>query len=88
MGIKQDRSNRAVFKLIIDEKDKPCVDCKKKYPYYVMQFDHIGTDKTGNVGKIARTSGIAAVKAEIAKCEVVCANCHAERSWQRLNMPD
>lgn len=21
-------------------KDKPCVDCGIKYPYYVMQFDH------------------------------------------------
>ena len=26
---------------IIEEKKKPCVDCKKSFPYYVMDFDHI-----------------------------------------------
>jgi hypothetical protein len=27
-------------------KDKPCVDCRKSYPYYVMDFDHRpGTEK-------------------------------------------
>lgn len=64
-------------------KDKPCVDCGEKYPFYVMQFDHMGTDKVANVSKIVHHNSWQAVVDEIAKCELVCANCHAERSWQR-----
>lgn len=63
----------------------PCTDCDKFYPYYVMQFDHIGSDKVANVGKLVRAAGWKTVLEEIAKCELVCANCHAERSWKRLN---
>lgn len=62
-------------------KDRPCADCGRKYPGYVMQFDHI-RDKKFCVacygGKSVKT-----VLAEIAKCEVVCANCHAERTHQK-----
>ncbi|OZE35613.1 hypothetical protein CH259_16425 [Rhodococcus sp. 05-2254-4] len=53
-----------------------------QYPYYVMQFDHLG-DKHFNIGQMGPTSGRARLVAEIAKCEVVCANCHAERTFRR-----
>lgn len=66
-------------------KEKPCTDCGKEYPYYVMQFDHIGTDKVADVKTLVRSAGIKRVLEEIAKCELVCANCHAERTWQRQN---
>ena len=63
------------------QKEKPCLDCGTQYPYYVMQFDHReGTNKSF---KIARSKlGFKKLEAEIAKCDVVCANCHAERTWQ------
>lgn len=48
-----------------------------------MQFDHIGTDKVGNVGRLKCSNGMEAVLAEIAKCELVCANCHSVRSLKR-----
>lgn len=64
-------------------KDKPCADCKIKYPYYVMQFDHLGEElKTAGIAQL-RT--IAAIDIEVKKCEVVCANCHAERTQKRLD---
>lgn len=64
-------------------KDQPCVDCGVQYPYYVMQFDHRGEEpKRFALGRASARSW-AACLAEIAKCDVVCANCHAERTHQR-----
>ena len=56
-----------------------------KYPFYVMHFDHIGAeDKEGDVGYLVRVPvSEKKLRAEIAKCEVVCANCHAERTYTR-----
>ena len=66
-------------------KDRPCADCDVQYPYYVMQFDHLpGEVKTFDIGAFgSRWVSITALRREIAKCEVVCANCHAERTHQR-----
>lgn len=79
-------SERTMARVLREAKDTPCKDCEQKYPYYVMQFDHIGTDKVANVGKLARSASLETVLAEIAKCEVVCANCHAARTWSRLQL--
>lgn len=65
-------------------KGDPCADCGISYPYYVMQFDHIGDDKAFNIGIVGPRASRERLLAEIAKCVVVCANCHAERSHQRL----
>lgn len=62
----------------------PCADCGVQYPYYVMQFDHIGDDKVVNVAdSVARCWSRARIQAEIDKCELVCANCHAVRTFSR-----
>lgn len=62
---------------------KPCLDCGKKYPYYVMDFDHL-ENKKNLISFLASTGRIGALKAEVEKCEVVCANCHRQRSYKRL----
>jgi hypothetical protein len=49
-----------------------------------MDFDHVGEDKLMNIAKMAGLSW-ARIEAEIAKCEVVCSNCHRIRTWQRLH---
>lgn len=67
--------------LINAAKDVPCTDCGIKYPPYVMQFDHL-RDKEFQIGN-SFTFSLERVLAEIEKCEVVCANCHAERTHQR-----
>lgn len=65
-------------------KDVPCTDCEIKYPYYVMEFDHLDPDtKQFNVSAGVMSASYERLIAEIAKCEVVCANCHAERTEQR-----
>lgn len=61
----------------------PCVVCGEFYPYYVMQYDHIGSDKVSGVSALLNT-GWKKLLDEIAKCELVCANCHAARTWQRM----
>ena len=63
----------------------PCSDCGNTYPSYVMQFDHIIDDKRGNVANLVRSSfSLEVIQAEIDKCELVCANCHAERTFSRI----
>lgn len=65
-------------------KRKPCDDCGKRYPPYVMQFDH--RDPAQKKFNLSRSDGKskAAVLEEIAKCDVVCANCHAERTFEQM----
>lgn len=67
-------------------KEKPCADCGVQYPYYVMQFDHLdGHEKSYDLSDKGRSWS--SISREAAKCEVVCANCHAERSFRRLSPP-
>lgn len=65
------------------KESSPCVDCNTLYPYYVMQYDHIGTDKVASVSEVVRGKSLPFVLAEISKCELVCANCHAVRTHNR-----
>ena len=67
-------------------KDKPCADCGIKYPHYVMQFDHVRGEKVIAIGSAtARIRSATALLQEIAKCDVVCGNCHAERTLGPTN---
>jgi hypothetical protein len=62
----------------------PCTDCGIIYPPYVMQFDHVGGDKRGAVANLVRGCvSIETLQIEIDKCELVCGNCHAERTHSR-----
>lgn len=63
---------------------RPCMDCGLSYPSYVMDFDHRpGEAKTKAVSQMWYNS-LATIKAEIDKCDLVCANCHRERTFSRL----
>ncbi|BCJ40935.1 hypothetical protein GCM10010168_47650 [Actinoplanes ianthinogenes] len=66
-------------------KDRPCLDCGVRYPYYVMDFDHReGEQKNYNLSAAASsTMGEKAFMAEVEKCDVVCANCHRIRTARR-----
>ncbi len=62
----------------------PCADCGVSYPYYVMDFDHLDMfTKEKDINFLSNTGRIGAVKREIEKCEIVCANCHRVRTHQR-----
>lgn len=69
---------------IRDIKEKsPCLDCGKFYPYYVMDFDHVRGQKHKNVMELIPSLSKKKIDEEIAKCEVVCSNCHRIRTHMR-----
>jgi hypothetical protein len=64
----------------------PCADCGGTFHPAAMEWDHLpGTEKRGAVSNLARFLSQASILAEIEKCELVCANCHAVRTYNRLN---
>jgi len=64
------------------KESEPCSDCGISYPYYVMDFDHL-EGKQGLISDFAKTGRSGALKEELKKCEVVCANCHRSRTHKR-----
>lgn len=65
-------------------KETPCADCKIRYPYYVMQFDHReGEIKIAPISIMLLCYAFSKVLDEIKKCDIVCANCHAVRTYKR-----
>lgn len=63
-------------------KDHPCLDCGGRFPPEAMDFDHIGVDKIRSISNMGSYS-MARVEQEIAKCELICANCHRVRTRRR-----
>ena len=74
------------IELIRTAKSLPCADCHVKYPFYVMEFDHVRGEKREHLARMA-TLGISAILKEIDKCDVVCSNCHKARTWRRNHAP-
>ncbi len=76
-------------KLLLDGiKNKPCTDCGVIYPPWVMDFDHKNAqEKVENVSKLAfrRVATIEKILSEISKCDLVCSNCHRQRTYNRLH---
>ena len=72
-------------RLVRAAKKRPCADCGVEYPYYVMDFDHCpGTFKRANLSVLVkRGASNDVLLKELAKCDVVCANCHRVRTHQR-----
>ena len=63
----------------------PCHDCGVVYAPYIMQFDHVVDGKRSAVANLVRSCvSIETIQTEIDKCELVCANCHAERTYSRI----
>jgi IS30 family transposase len=61
-----------------------CADCGYAGHSAALDFDHVHGDKQFNVGQMASDHRPwEQIEAEIAKCEVVCANCHRIRTYER-----
>lgn len=63
-------------------KTGPSVDCGGHSPPEAMDFDHIRGEKLKSVSLMLNHS-LDAILEEIAKCELVCANCHRVRTKAR-----
>jgi hypothetical protein len=76
---------KAARKFVTEAKNRPCADCGVQYPHYVMDLDHRpGTTKKAGFNVLVKHGASRALlAAEIAKCDVVCANCHRIRTYQR-----
>jgi len=66
------------------KEESGCVDCKEKYPHYMLDFDHLPEfEKLGSPTEIMHKYSWEKAMEEISKCDIVCANCHKIRTWQR-----
>jgi hypothetical protein len=80
---RRQRQQAAAFYLEL-KRGKPCADCGQVFHSAAMQWDHPpGVEKVADVAELYRGSRARVLK-EIAKCELVCANCHAVRTHTRL----
>jgi len=63
---------------------RPCAECGGLFPVVAMQWDHRpGEEKVGDVSDLIRkTHSKKRILVEIAKCDLVCANCHAVRTFK------
>lgn len=94
-GVYKDKARKRNLKVHKDNKKEldllksvPCTDCGVQYPPYIMDFDHVNGDKLMEVSRLLRRRvSLDVLKAEVAKCEVVCSNCHRERTYQRRSCP-
>ena len=80
----RDRNREIIRAYLIEH---PCVDCGED-DIVVLQFDHQG-DKVANVSYLVSGGSPKRLRAEMAKCHVVCANCHTRRTaatfgWWRI----
>ena len=65
--------------------NKPCTDCGRVFPPEAMEWDHLpGTEKLGELATTLARRSRKLILQEIAKCELVCANCHAIRTRARI----
>ena len=69
-------------KLILETKYVPCMDCGIRYPPPATDFDHVRGKKLFGLND-AHNRAVQKVKDEMAKCDVVCANCHRIRTYKR-----
>lgn len=60
----------------------PCVDCGED-DHVVLTFDHVRGEKRFTIADRLHTMRWGRLLDEIAKCEVVCANCHMRRTARR-----
>ena len=61
----------------------PCTDCGGKFPHFVTEWDH-KESKVFNISQKAHF-GLSSpmFQSELAKCDLVCANCHKIRTHTR-----
>jgi hypothetical protein len=63
---------------------RACADCGRIFPPNAMEYDHRPGEQ--KVSALSRTFRLATAQREIAKCDLVCANCHRARTAQRAQL--
>lgn len=84
-SLRDQRARTARNREFLDRvKSRPCLDCKWTFPPECMDFDHVRGKKLFNVNTQSVSKAREKVLAEIAKCDLVCANCHAIRTRKQM----
>lgn len=64
---------------------KCCMDCKERHPWWRLDFDHRdGKSKSFALAQVENNAWTKkAAMLEMQKCDLVCANCHRDRTHNR-----
>ena len=84
-GARALRTRQKQMALLHEYKEKiGCHDCNAIFPHYILEFDHKPEfKKLDGVYRVLKNFGIEKAWEEVAKCDVVCANCHKIRTYNR-----
>jgi hypothetical protein len=70
---------RVVKQILVSEAGSRCVLCGYDRHLGALHFHHLDPrEKSFGIARNGHTRGIAEARAEVSKCVLVCANCHAE----------
>ena len=79
----KDKRNKIIKYIQEYKTGKMCTDCKEEYPYWILEFDHL-YDKSFTISSFSNfTNSLDRIIEEISKCEIVCSNCHKNRTFNR-----
>ncbi len=78
---------RMVLELVATSRLAPCMDCKGSFPPVCMDFDHRDPSTKSFALSRARGFDLEAVKLELAKCDLICSNCHRIRTHITRRQP-
>lgn len=82
---KQIEKRRKVDWLDEYKKTQKCAKCGVE-DYRVLEFDHIEGNKDFNLANGKWNYGVEKLKEEIAKCQVLCVNCHRIKTLEENNL--
>lgn len=71
------RRRQIIRAVCVDALGGKCVRCGGVYPHYVYDFHHrLPSEKLGTPSIMTDAASLASISAEVAKCDLLCANCH------------
>lgn len=73
------RRQRAKAALRAHLRAHPCADCGER-DIVVLECDHVRGRRHGIAGLVATGAPLATLREELARCDVVCVNCHRRRT--------
>jgi len=79
----ESRLRRDQTALLQQLRDVPCADCQQRFPFFAMDFDH--RDPADKLFEVPRMLGRVTTRElleEASKCDIVCANCHRDRTYR------
>jgi hypothetical protein len=89
-ALKTQRVQEAQRLVLEHLRDRSCADCEEHDPI-VLEFDHVGEKRAEVSVLVRRGVRASALRLELDRCDVVCANCHRRRTalragWRRFDL--